>query len=339
MIIMGANNKLFGTAVVLSAFAILATACGNMSSNPTEKYDKLRAEAKRKSEMAPLELPKDMAEPTPWPDRTPVPTPKPVDVPPPVIDRSVINNLFPPPEEVNENQLNFVDGNAKSYDIRVRVLDSSVKYRVSTENLPEGATFSATSNKEIYKLTWTPKVSFSEDELMKQFRFTIKLVDVSADNADLDAVIKTLKLDRRMLVTVVKTRRVPMIKSISMSGGSNAGVTIQQGQKASFKVTVEDHSSSMAPVLTLMKVRPTREQKNMIENAVEYVDLDPNPSAGSNGTYEFSGTIYNTDRIQFPAGVSELKGVFSVKAVNDGSNMGSAVKNIEFKVISSGGNR
>ena len=339
MKIMGANNKLFGSAVLLAAFAILVSACGGMSSNPTEKYDKLRADAKRKDQVGALEIPKDKPQPTPWASPTPHPTPEPVTAPAPVVDRAVISNLFPPPEEVKGNQLNFVDGVSKSYDIRVRVLDSSLKYKIATDNLPAGAELRATEEKGVYRLTWTPKIDFTEDELMRQAFFSIKLVDVVAENPELNAELQRLVLERRMVLTVVRSRKVPTIKSISISGGSDSGVTIQQGQKAAFKVVVEDRSSLMKPALAFMGVRPTREQKNVLENALEFVTLDPVPAERGNGVYEFSGTIQNTDRIQFPAGMSELKGVFTVKAVNDGSNMSSAAKNIEFKVISSGGNR
>ena len=269
------------TGAIALGLAMLATGCGKLQTNPTADFGDVAKSA------IPMEQQKQKR------------------------DRSYLGLVFPAPD-TNGAILNFYEGESKSYVINFRLLMDNVDYAIQADGLPEGATLtrSTTGQPGDYILAWNPKVGTTAGEPMKNITVKIRLAVIKTYTTEAARVMNDITKEHKLVLTVVGSKEIPVIEKIDMptditnqSAPGETAVTIQKGGSVAFSVIIKDTSvaDGRSPQLYATEEINGMQERPLVKEACQHVEVDRVGKSLGNGRYQFSGR-FSSEGIEVKGG-------------------------------------
>ncbi len=108
-------------------------------------------------------------------------------------------------------QMSFNEGQSNQYKIRARSLIKDVQIKLVAENLPTGATLTASPDeKDLYLLSWTPAYhTIASNENMKTFSVDLKTEVLSAPDTETLKKLKDLNQNKKISLFLFKNQELP----------------------------------------------------------------------------------------------------------------------------------
>lgn len=258
-------NRLLGSLGVL----LLATACGNMNSNPTEEYTDVV------SESVPL-------------------VEKKVHV-----QEYLQEDFF---KLETSGILNFVQGREQRYYIKPRLLMTGVEYTLEAGDGPEGVSLvPATDDLHLgqYVLTWAPKMGLLADqENIRLFKFEVKIKVTGTADARSAEIMNLISHPRELELKVVRSDDQVLIEKVELPKD-----TINEGESLVFSVIVKDlgASAKKSPRLAAFDENNETNSEQKLE-AGSYVRIAQKPKDLGDGRFRFTGVL-NLEGVKLPGKV------------------------------------
>lgn len=288
--------------IVLLLASILGglTACGPSQDDPEKKHrdaglvpvgsDKAAKGTEKEKIVVIKEVPVEV--PKYYPDEDP--------------ELVVNENLY---QVINEN-LTFVEGESKSYDLKVKITHGEVNFKV--EAAMAGLTFTEVKrekNLNTYKVSYAPKSgTVPGNDFQVEGVFKLKLTDlqfVSKDakvNENSKAAFDAISKTREVPFRVIRTNKKPTIKVV----GLDSKTVISEGSVVPFsvEVTAPGASAGNEPVLDDYYTRRNALTENGFEaKGAIYVEEDPSKPRVekiSDNTWKFNFVVNARDYFILP---------------------------------------
>lgn len=239
------------TLVSMILIAGLMQACGAYNKSPVEGLQDLKANAQRENDTRNLDVPQTV---TKYNDRE---VPKEVRVEVPVY-KNVTNTVVKEQATLTgdaftittDDSLDFVEGKASAYKIRVRSFVTDVKLALKSDNLPAGAKIEADKSEAgLYTLSWTPAFNtVATNTGRKIMKVKLGLEVVSAPSEEVKKQVSAITKQKEVSLVVWTDQTLP--SDLKVEGLSNQ---VAEGTVTPFMVTVKvpglDGSSAQKPAL------------------------------------------------------------------------------------------
>lgn len=240
----------------LMTSTLLISACGKYEKNPVQDLDQMRKQGQSELEKGP-DKPQVLTET--------VVVERPVEV---IKEQSTLDQNFV--VITPDAEMNFVEGEASTFQVIGRSLLKGVGIQLAAQNLPVGAVFKAAPTAQDanrYILTWTPAFgTVASTSVIKTIKFKIS-AQITTVPADQDRKkLESLLREKEVSVLVLKNQTPPSELTVDLTNQVN------ENSESVFQVSVKvpgvDDKSAQKPRLSISYDGVSLTQGN------KYLELD-----------------------------------------------------------------